>query len=145
MAKRTIKQKFQVKARSRVPAKRSDQSQSQTKAKVGRPQGSSADHTAKDDAKDLLLDAAIRLFAKKGFDGASVKDIADKAGVNVSLVSYHFSGKEGLYKTCLEQFGKNRLAATERLLQSPQTIEEAKLRLAMFIDEMPATFLKARF
>jgi AcrR family transcriptional regulator len=105
------------------------------KPKPGRPQSSDSE-----DARELLLRAAVPLFAKKGFDGTSVKDIADRAGVNVSLVSYHFNGKEGLYKSCLEQFGKNRLAATERLLQPPQTLEECRLRLEMFIDDMMVWF-----
>ncbi len=130
MAKRKIPTKASLKVPPIVGTKAR-----RLKAKAGRPPIASSD-AAKDAAKNLLLEAAIRLFAKKGFDGTSVKDIADRAGVNVSLVSYHFAGKEGLYKTCLEQFGKNRLAATERLLQPPQTIEEAQLRLAMFIDDM---------
>ncbi len=101
------------------------------RTKAGRP---SLQET--DDTRAALLESAIGLFAKKGFSGTSVKDIADGAGVNISLVSYHFSGKEGLYKTCLEKFGKNRLATVERLLQSPQTIAEARLRLEMFVDDM---------
>lgn len=106
-------------------------SKAKPRAKAGRPSQSDTDKT-----RSALLEAAVRLFAKKGFDGTSVKDISDLAGANVSLVSYHFGGKEGLYKTCLEQFGKNRLAATERLLQPPRTREEANLRIEMFIDDM---------
>lgn len=100
----------------------------------GRPSASG------DDARELLLNAAIPLFAKKGFSGTSVKDIADKAGVNVALVSYHFGGKEGLYKTCIENFGKNRLAATERILQPAQTREECRVRIEMFIEDVTDWF-----
>jgi AcrR family transcriptional regulator len=106
------------------------------KTKAGRPSSSSST----DDTRELLLKAAIPLFAKKGYAGTSVKDIADKAGVNVSLVSYHFKGKEGLYRTCLDTFGKNRLAATERLLQPAATREECRVRLEMFIDDMMVWF-----
>lgn len=109
------------------------------KSKAGRPQNS-ASATGSDDAKDLLLSSAIKLFAKKGFDGTSVKNIANQAGVNISLVSYHFGGKEGLYKTCLERFGRNRLAATQRILQPSQTREECLLRLDMFIEDMLVWF-----
>ena len=102
----------------------------------GRPQSGSTH----EDARDALLKAAIPLFAKKGFDGTSVKDIAEKAGVNVSLVSYHFDGKEGLYRTCIENFGKHRLAAVERMLQPAATREEFRVRLEMFIDDLMVWF-----
>ena len=39
------------------------------------------------DTRDQLIKAATALFASKGFDGVSVKDLSDKAGVNVSLIS----------------------------------------------------------
>jgi len=105
------------------------------KPKAGRPTAG-----ASEDARELLLKAAIPLFAKKGYAGTSVKDIADRAGVNVSLVSYHFDGKEGLYRTCIENFGKNRLAATERILQPAATREEFRVRLEMFIDDLMVWF-----
>jgi AcrR family transcriptional regulator len=88
------------------------------------------------DTRDRLIQVAKTLFAEKGFDGSTVKDIADKAKVNISLISYHFQGKEGLYRTCLEQFGKARLAATEKLLQKPASYEEFRVRLEMFVEEI---------
>jgi len=89
----------------------------------------------KENSPELLLAAARTLFAKKGYDATTVKDIADRAKVNVSLVSYHFSGKEGLYRTCLEQFGKARLAVAQELLCPVHTLTEFKIRLGLFIDE----------
>ena len=65
-----------------------------------------------------LLAAAKKIFAARGYDGATVKEIAERADCNVSLVSYHFGGKEGLYRACLEQFGSQRAASAERLLQT---------------------------
>ncbi len=105
-------------------------------SKAGRPQSGGT----QDDARESLLKAAIPLFAKKGFSGTSVKDIADKAGVNISLVSYHFDGKEGLYRACIEQFGKHRLSSVERILQPAATREEFRVRLEMFIDDVMAWF-----
>ncbi len=46
------------------------------------------------DAKTRILEAARKLFAQQGFDGTSVKQICEAAGVNISLVSYYFGGKE---------------------------------------------------
>lgn len=88
------------------------------------------------DTRDRLIQAAKTLFANKGFDGTTVKDISDAAGVNVSLVSYHFDGKDGLYRSCLEQLGKTRLAMTERILQPPQNLGEFKIRLQIYLEEL---------
>ena len=48
------------------------------------------------ETRELLLAAAERLFAERGFAGVSVRLIAAEAGVNWSLVGYYFRGKEGL-------------------------------------------------
>lgn len=88
-----------------------------------------------EDTRELLLKAAKAIFAERGFDGATVKEIAAQAGVNISLVSYHFDGKEGLYRACFEQFGKRRLEASERLLAKPTSVEDFRLRLSLFIEE----------
>ena len=42
-----------------------------------------------------LIKAAVRVFAEKGFEGARVREIAGLAGVNSSLVSFHYRGREG--------------------------------------------------
>lgn len=89
-----------------------------------------------DATRQLLLNAGKKLFARKGLDGTTVKQIADEAGVNISLVSYHFEGKEGLYRACLDQFGRERLTAARRLLTPPQSVEELRVRLSMFVGEM---------
>lgn len=87
-------------------------------------------------SRALLLDAAKKLFAKQGFDGTTVRDIAQEAGVNLSLVSYYFEGKEGLYRSCLEQFGKARLAMVQRLLAPVDSVSELRLRFRMAVEEI---------
>jgi AcrR family transcriptional regulator len=49
------------------------------------------------DAKQRLLEAAQQAFAARGFDGATVRDICRRAGVNIAGINYHFGGKEELY------------------------------------------------
>jgi AcrR family transcriptional regulator len=49
------------------------------------------------DAKDRLLNAAVEVFAEKGFKAATVREIVDKAGANIAGVNYHFGDKERLY------------------------------------------------
>ncbi|GAA2757289.1 TetR/AcrR family transcriptional regulator [Actinopolymorpha rutila] len=48
-------------------------------------------------SRDRILEAALTEFAAKGYAGARVNEIADRAGVNKQLISYYFGGKAGLY------------------------------------------------
>ena len=51
-------------------------------------------------ARARIRDAALRLFAERGIDGASIRDIAKEAGVSGGLVRHHFGSKEGLRDAC---------------------------------------------
>jgi len=54
------------------------------------------------DTRTKILRVAARVFAQKGFSGASVRDIVSAAGENVSAVNYHFGSKQKLYQATLE-------------------------------------------
>ncbi len=49
------------------------------------------------DAKQRLLDAAEEIFAEKGFTAATIREIKDRANVNIAAVNYYFGDKERLY------------------------------------------------
>ncbi|MEZ0391016.1 MAG: TetR/AcrR family transcriptional regulator [Pseudobdellovibrionaceae bacterium] len=68
-------------------------------------------------ARIRLLEAATKLFAEHGLEGTSTRDIAKAADLNISLISYYFGGKEGLYKTVILEFAKLSSARVEELLQ----------------------------
>jgi len=53
--------------------------------------------------REQLLDVGRTLFASKGFDGTSVEEIAEKAGVSKPVVYEHFGGKEGLYAVVVDR------------------------------------------
>ncbi len=53
------------------------------------------------DTKQRILDAAERLFAEQGFDGASLRSITAAAGVNLAAVNYHFRSKDALVQAVL--------------------------------------------
>ncbi|WP_394688746.1 TetR family transcriptional regulator [Hoeflea sp.] len=50
-----------------------------------------------------ILDAAERLFAERGYDGASVRDIASAAGAQIASISFHHVGKETLFERVVER------------------------------------------
>jgi AcrR family transcriptional regulator len=51
--------------------------------------------------RHLIVDAAIRVFARKGFTEANIQEIADEAGMVATAVYYHFAGKEELFEAAL--------------------------------------------
>lgn len=55
----------------------------------------------KQDSRDRILRAATALFAERGYDSVSLRDITAAAGVNISMISYYFGGKQGLYDAAL--------------------------------------------
>jgi AcrR family transcriptional regulator len=54
------------------------------------------------DKREHILTSAEKLFAEKGFDGTSVRDIAQLAGVNLAMISYYFGSKEKLLEALIE-------------------------------------------
>ncbi len=55
-------------------------------------------------AREVLIETATRLFSIHGLEGTSTRDIAKDSGLNISLISYYFGGKEGLYKAVLSSY-----------------------------------------
>ncbi|PIE24394.1 MAG: hypothetical protein CSA62_03700 [Planctomycetota bacterium] len=53
-----------------------------------------------------LVEAAIASFSERGFEGASTRLIAERAEANQALISYHFAGKEGLYRAAMRHIGE---------------------------------------
>ena len=61
----------------------------------GRPGG--------DESRSRILESAGKLFAERGFNGVSTRELAKAAGVNVSAIAYYFRGKKGLYRAVFNQ------------------------------------------
>src|SRR4051812_10372210 len=59
-----------------------------------------------------LLDAAAELFAERGFDRTTVRDIAQLAGVNQSLLFRYFGSKDALFEAVIARNGRERIATT---------------------------------
>jgi TetR/AcrR family transcriptional regulator len=56
----------------------------------------------KGEVRKKILDAALECFGTKGYEGASIRDIAEKAGVTLPNIYYYFKDKEGLYQAVLK-------------------------------------------
>ena len=58
---------------------------------------------SEDDPRRRILNAAGPIFAEKGYEAATVREICQAAEVNVAAVNYYFGGKERLYEEALRQ------------------------------------------
>lgn len=77
------------------------------------------ENNAKQDPRNRILGIAIRLFAERGLDAVSVRDITREAQVNLGAVNYYFGSKEQLihevFETLLVPVQRKRLACLERI------------------------------
>lgn len=55
-----------------------------------------------DSTREAILESALELFSERGFDGASTRDIATRAGVTQPLLHYHFSSKDELWRAAAD-------------------------------------------
>lgn len=79
----------------------------------------------------LILQAADEMFGELGLDGVSVRDVAERAGVNKALVFYYFASKEKLFEAVLERYYEVHRAALEASFQSDAPLAQ---RLHALVD-----------
>lgn len=96
----------------------------------------SARPALKTTTRELLLQTATRLFAERGFDGTSIRDISEESGCNPAMVSYHFDGKEGLYAACIEPYGQSKVEAAKKILVATTDKAEFSARTIRFCEAM---------
>jgi TetR/AcrR family transcriptional regulator, regulator of cefoperazone and chloramphenicol sensitivity len=86
-----------------------------------------------EDTKARLLEAALDIFAKEGYDAATTRNIAKKAGVNESLIQRYFKSKLGLFfqlrKQAREKFLSELLAYDESSSLEEELIKFMKKKL----------------
>ncbi len=58
----------------------------------------------KENPKQRIMDASVKLFASKGFSSVGVREITKEADVNISMISYYFDGKVGILKEIINGF-----------------------------------------
>src|SRR5579859_8037507 len=87
------------------------------------------------DKRRLILDAAVRVFARQGFHTCRVADIADEAGVAYGLVYHYFASKEEILDTLFLERWDVMLTAISEADASTATPRAKLLAIASFIVE----------
>lgn len=85
--------------------------------------------------REALLAAGTELFAEHGFDGVPVSVIAEQAGVNKAMISYHFGGKRELYVAILAATFSEIVADVERIARSTRPAPEVLREIIAAIGE----------
>ena len=88
--------------------------------------------------REQLLDVGRSLFAERGYDGASVEEIASRASVSKPVVYEHFGGKEGLYAVVVHREVERLLTSFTGALSgdSPRRLlEQATLALLAYVED----------
>jgi AcrR family transcriptional regulator len=84
-----------------------------------------------------LLNAAVRVFDRKGYAAASVREVAEMAGVTKPALYYHFGSKEGLLLAILEQAKREVDSAIEQALVRTGT---ARARILAMCEDVYGLF-----
>lgn len=87
--------------------------------------------TAEHEPRMRILLVARKLFAERGFDATSVRQICELADVNVALVSYYFGGKEKMFEALFQQF-----FPSEDLERYQEVLKEPITGLSLIIQEV---------
>jgi AcrR family transcriptional regulator len=84
-------------------------------------------HAAGPDTRERIMDIAANLFSEDGYNGVSMRDIANAVGIKAASLYNHFSDKEDLYLAALENVFRERVSNLDRALKSQGTAQERLL------------------
>jgi AcrR family transcriptional regulator len=87
------------------------------------------------ETRERLLEAALPIFAARGFDGATTREIAKRAGVALAALPYHFETKEALWRAAVDRiFERLEGALTAPGADAARTPRERlRLRIRQFL------------
>ncbi|MEQ1744778.1 MAG: TetR/AcrR family transcriptional regulator [Saprospiraceae bacterium] len=81
-----------------------------------------------DSTEQKIFDAAHEVFSKKGMDGSTMQEIADRAGINKALLHYYYRSKDKLYEMVARAILTKALSAIRHVIENDLPLEE-KIRL----------------
>jgi AcrR family transcriptional regulator len=85
---------------------------------------------AGENTENQILVAARGVFIARGYEGARMQEIADKAGINKALLHYYFRSKENLFDAVFSEVAANLFPAMRQVLESELAIKE---KISFFI------------
>lgn len=88
---------------------------------------------ARRDKRALILDAAIKVFAAKGYHGSRVSDIAGQAGIAYGLVYHYFKNKEEILATIFEERWSGFMETVEAIADGSNPTEDKLVSVAALI------------
>ena len=106
----------------RVPQQRARSISRKTRS-PGRPRNSEIEPGVS--SRERLLDAAIELFARNGYDPVTTGAVAEAAGLTQSMVHYHFGSKAKLWEAAIGRLDLSHLPPLERLRELVRRLAEA--------------------
>ena len=96
-------------------------------------------------ARDRLLVSGARLFAEKGFEGASIRQICKDAGVGINMVHHYFGDKAGLLAAILERFDEQAFSTPLRLLEgAAQSADDMRARTRLVFETILESYIAHR-
>ncbi|MFM0206142.1 CerR family C-terminal domain-containing protein [Paraburkholderia sediminicola] len=87
-----------------------------------------------DETRHRIIEAAVELFGEHGFEGASTRDIAARAGVNAPALQYYFENKEGVYRACVEALADDAWKTFGPVVEHAQKVLRDNAGTAALID-----------
>ncbi len=84
------------------------------------------------------MEATLILFAEKGYEGTSIRDIAEKANVNVAMVNYYFGSKEKLFEEIVKLKSSTIRLQLDEIAsnKSLTSIEKVEMVIDSFIERL---------
>jgi AcrR family transcriptional regulator len=86
-------------------------------------------------AKQRIFEAGLALFARKGYAGVGVREIAKKADVNISMINYYFNEKAGILKAIINE-------CFDRYFKTIKAVGDEDLPVEEHINKMIRTVIK---
>jgi len=87
-----------------------------------------------DETRLRIIEAAIESFGEHGFEGASTRDIAARAGVNAPALQYYFENKEGVYRACAEYLADSSWVTLEPVVTHAADVLSKDSDIPVLID-----------
>ena len=86
------------------------------------------------ETRERIISAATEEFASQGYEGASIRAVAERAGARHTMVTYHFSGKEGLWQAVMDRLVRTFTSQQMERLDGLRGVSEV-IQLRLLLEE----------